>query len=159
MGNLFQTPKYPQSSKETVHFSGDQSFCLLYWLMSFSILQAKLYCSIQRSGHRDRSIVIGTYVLVNAHLHLRATETVELYLVSDVHRLSSIPIVPESRKAFRSALRSFSSARNRIEDHDMREIASAASEHVLSSFVIFLRRDKSVLKSIYFNSKLITSYV
>ncbi|EGI62271.1 hypothetical protein G5I_09399 [Acromyrmex echinatior] len=77
-----------------------------------------------------RSIVIGTRVLVNAHLHLHVTKIVELRLVSDVHRLSSIPIVPESRKALRSALRSFFSARNRIEDRDTQEITSA-SEHVL----------------------------
>ncbi|KYN44272.1 hypothetical protein ALC56_01243 [Trachymyrmex septentrionalis] len=81
---------------------------------------------------RHRSIVIGTRVLVNLHLRLRVTKTVELCLVSDVHRLSSIPIVPESRKALRSALRSFFSVRNRIEDRDTQEITSA-SEHVLRS--------------------------
>ncbi|TGZ49425.1 hypothetical protein DBV15_09766 [Temnothorax longispinosus] len=117
--------------------------------VSFSVPQAELYCSIQRFDRRDRFIVIGTRILVYAHLHLRATETIEPRLVSDVHRLSSIPIVPESRKVLWSTLRSFSSARNRIENCDTRDIASAAIANTCygrsSSFLY--KREKETYKS------------
>lgn len=111
---------------------------LLYWLMSFFVLQFESIKEFDPKILHHRSIVIGTRVLVNAHLQLRATKIIELHLVSDVHRLSSIPYCPWIEKGVPDALRSFFSARNRIEDRDTQEITST-SEHVLRSFAILLR--------------------
>lgn len=67
-----QTSKYPHSTKETIHLLGGRLVTLSSLLISV-FLDSEFYCSIQRfSRDRDRSIVIGTRVLVNTHLHPRS---------------------------------------------------------------------------------------